>query len=58
MVDKLTKIVSIFQRPELGHITHRNHGKVFIAYMDKYLPYWRETKNKLNALTLDYMNVS
>jgi predicted metal-dependent hydrolase len=41
---------------ELGHIKHRNHGKGFIAYMDKYLPYWRETKNMLNALTLDYLN--
>jgi predicted metal-dependent hydrolase len=41
---------------ELGHITHRNHGKDFIAYMDTYLPYWRETKNKLNTLTLDYMD--
>jgi predicted metal-dependent hydrolase len=40
---------------ELGHIIHRNHGKDFIAYMDKYLPYWRETKNKLNTLTLDYI---
>ena len=38
---------------ELGHVKHRNHGKGFIAYMDKYLPYWRETKKKLNALTLD-----
>jgi predicted metal-dependent hydrolase len=35
---------------ELGHIRHRNHGKSFIAYMDAYLPYWRETKNKLNTL--------
>jgi len=40
---------------ELGHITHHNHGKGFIVYMDTYLPYWRETKNKLNALTLDYI---
>ena len=41
---------------ELGHIAYRNHCKGFIAYMDTYLPYWRETKNKLNILTLDYMN--
>ena len=39
---------------ELGHVKHRNHGKGFIAYMDKHLPYWRETKNKLNNLTLDF----
>ncbi|MCL2247018.1 MAG: M48 family metallopeptidase [Lentimicrobiaceae bacterium] len=41
---------------ELGHITHHNHGKGFIAYMDTCLPYWRETKNKLNNLTLDYFD--
>jgi len=41
---------------ELGHIRHHNHGKGFIAYMDTWLPYWRETKNRLNALTLDYIN--
>jgi len=35
---------------ELGHIKHRNHGKGFIAFEDKYLPNWRETKKKL----LDY----
>ena len=39
---------------ELGHIKHRNHSKEFIAYMDTFIPYWRETKNKLNSLTLDY----
>jgi predicted metal-dependent hydrolase len=40
---------------ELGHIQHRNHGKGFIEYMDKYLAYWRETKDKLNGLTLDFI---
>jgi predicted metal-dependent hydrolase len=40
---------------ELGHIIYRNHSKGFIAYMDNYLPYWRDTKNKLNSLTLDYI---
>ena len=39
---------------ELGHITFSNHNKGFISYMDTYLPYWRETKNKLNTLTLDF----
>jgi len=41
---------------ELGHIMYHNHGKNFIAYMDTFLPYWRETKNKLNALTLDFID--
>ena len=41
---------------ELGHIKHRNHGKGFISYMDTYLPYWREVRNYLNSLTLDYID--
>jgi predicted metal-dependent hydrolase len=41
---------------ELGHITHHNHGKGFIAYMNTYLPYWRETKKMLNTLTSDYID--
>ena len=40
---------------ELGHTKFRNHDENFIAYIDAYLPYWRETRNKLNALTLDYI---
>jgi predicted metal-dependent hydrolase len=40
---------------ELGHIKYRSHGKTFIEYMDTYLPYWRETKDKLNGLTLDFI---
>ncbi|MDR2927462.1 MAG: M48 family metallopeptidase [Cytophagaceae bacterium] len=40
---------------ELGHTIYRSHGKDFIAYVDTYLPYWREIKNKLNTLTLDYI---
>lgn len=40
---------------ELAHTKVKNHGADFIAIMDKYMPYWRETKKKLNDFTLDYM---
>lgn len=33
----------------------RNHGKDFVAIMDQYMPYWRETRKLLNDLKLDYM---
>ena len=40
---------------ELAHTKVKNHGADFIAIMDKHMPYWRETKKKLNDFTLDYM---
>lgn len=41
---------------ELTHLKVRNHGKDFIAIMDQYMPYWRETKKLLNELKLDHMD--
>lgn len=41
---------------ELGHVKFRNHGKDFIEYMDRILPFWRETKKLLNDFTLDYID--
>lgn len=40
---------------ELAHLKVRNHSKDFVAIMDQYMPYWRETKKLLNGLKLDYM---
>ena len=40
---------------ELAHLKVRNHSKDFVAIMDQYMPYWRETKKLLNNLKLDYM---
>lgn len=40
---------------ELAHLKVRNHSKDFVAMMDQYMPYWRETKKLLNDLKLDYM---
>ena len=40
---------------ELTHLKVRNHSKDFVALMDQYMPYWRETKKLLNDLKLEYM---
>lgn len=40
---------------ELAHLKVKNHGKDFIAILDMYMPYWRETKKLLNGFKLDYM---
>ena len=42
---------------ELAHTKVKNHGADFIAIMDKYMPYWRETKKKLNDFTLDFLKI-
>lgn len=40
---------------ELLHLKVRNHSQEFVDLMDRYMPYWRETKKLLNDLILDYM---
>ena len=39
---------------ELAHLKVRNHSKDFVAIMDQYMPYWRDIKQTLNNLKLDY----
>lgn len=34
---------------ELAHTVVPNHGKDFVAIMDKFMPQWREVKKRLNA---------
>lgn len=38
---------------ELIHLKVKNHNTDFTAMMDKYMPYWREVKKKLNDQILD-----
>ena len=40
---------------ELAHLKVHNHNKEFVAILDQYMPYWRETRKLLNDLKLDYM---
>ena len=40
---------------ELVHLEVRNHGKDFVALMDRHMPYWRDTRKLLNELKLDYL---
>lgn len=40
---------------ELAHLKVSNHSKDFVAILDRYMPYWRETRKLLNELKLDYM---
>ncbi len=39
---------------ELNHLRVRHHNSDFVAYMDLYMPNWREIKQELNNLKLDY----
>ncbi|GHV93340.1 metal-dependent hydrolase [Spirochaetia bacterium] len=40
---------------ELLHFVEKHHNDNFISLMDKYMPYWRETKRALNGQILDFM---
>lgn len=40
---------------ELIHLKVKNHGPEFVELMDKYMPYWREIRKRLNDSKLDYM---
>ena len=38
---------------ELCHFKFRNHGKEFIALLDRFMPNWREVRQRLNDVPLD-----
>ena len=40
---------------ELCHFAHRNHGKEFVALLDRFMPNWREVRAKLNEAPLDFV---
>ena len=40
---------------ELAHLKVHNHGLEFTAILDKYMPYWRDHRRRLNDSTLDYL---
>jgi len=41
---------------EMVHFLERNHNERFIAYMDKFLPEWRQLKNELNKLPVSHVD--
>ena len=40
---------------ELVHLLERSHNAIFIAYMDNYLPEWKQLKNELNKLPVSHV---
>jgi hypothetical protein len=39
---------------ELIHLLERHHNVVFLSYMDKFLPNWKQLKRELNALPVSH----
>lgn len=39
---------------EMVHLLERNHNDKFIAYMNSFLPEWKELKNELNKLPVNH----
>lgn len=42
---------------ELAHTRVKDHGPAFVAILDQYMPYWRDTRKLLNDLKLDYLDI-
>ena len=53
MVEKPLECLEYIILHELTHLKIPNHGKDFIANMDKYMPDWKDRKNLLNEQILD-----
>lgn len=41
---------------ELTHLLERSHNARFIAYMDNFLPEWKQLKNELNKLPVSHVD--
>ena len=53
MVEKPLECLEYIILHELTHLKVPNHGKDFIANMDKYMPDWKDRRNLLNDRILD-----
>lgn len=53
MVEKPLECLEYVILHELSHLKVSNHGKDFIANMDKFMPDWKDKKNLLNDQILD-----
>ena len=53
MVEKPLECLEYIILHELAHLRVSNHGKEFVAIMDKYMPDWKDRKNLLNGRILD-----
>ena len=40
---------------EMVHLLERNHNEKFIAYMDKFLPEWKQLREELNRSALGHV---
>ncbi len=41
---------------EMTHLLERHHNQRFIAYMNNFLPFWKELKKELNSLPVSHIN--
>lgn len=56
LAKKPSKCVEYIVVHEMVHLLERRHNDKFIAYMNKYLPEWRELKSELNRLPVSHVD--
>ncbi|MEF9425774.1 MAG: M48 family metallopeptidase [Candidatus Mariimomonas ferrooxydans] len=56
LAKKPTECLEFIAVHEMVHLLERKHNKIFISYMDKFLPKWRFLKDELNKIPLRHEN--
>jgi predicted metal-dependent hydrolase len=49
LIKKPPECISYLVLHEITHLIERNHGEVFVAFLDRHMPNWRTNRDKLNA---------
>ena len=57
LAQKPTECLEYVILHELAHTRVKDHGPAFVAILDQYMPYWRDTRKLLNDLKLDYLDM-
>jgi predicted metal-dependent hydrolase len=56
LVKKPSQCIEYIVVHEMTHLLERSHNARFVAYMDKFLPQWRQHKHELNKLPVSHVN--
>ncbi len=56
LAKKPTQCIEYIVVHEMTHLLERSHNARFVAYMDKFLPQWRQHKDELNKLPVSHVD--
>lgn len=56
LAKKPTQCIEYIVVHEMVHLLERSHNSRFVAYMDRFLPQWRDYKDELNKLPISHVD--